>query len=231
MMSELMFVMEDNNLCIGQLDASKAIQLGLILPPDEFSELSGLFEGAQLTFGMDALTNIGKTIKAGSDLSISVDWEQRDGEFTISGHGTTTYTPPLLKSEQNFKQVRCDNPSIEMIVDSSTIKNTVKNLSDIGIHSIFEGTQDKFQITAKSQILGGGEFEISSDNEAVKKYDFKKDGRVMLSNQILDDISDIFKLSDTTTIKMKTDSPVEFSTRIGETGEIWFICAPRVERK
>lgn len=226
LIDEAEFVANENGLALKAADPSQISMVDFSIAREAFKEFD-VKEETKIGLDLSYLNQIMTRAKPSDELTLEV--ADNNLKATFRGTSTRSFDIPLLDLSSTIGEL--PNPQIN---ETSTASITAIILSDgfkdallVSSHASIGVEGNKFAIKTKSS-KGNFELQIEKGNKNLLEISSTEES---LSTFPLDYLQDMLKGTYTNTVvglRMKKDSPIEISYKIGE-AEIKYFLAPRIE--
>jgi proliferating cell nuclear antigen len=230
LLTEIHLVVSSSGITLTQYDSSRAAMVDMTLPRSVFQEYncSGEYD---ICLGVAEIVKVSKRMAGDDRLVFNLDESEKRFEIKMIGHAVRTFKLQLLTPPEERTQRITPSFDIRAEMLSDAFKHAVK---DIGVVS------NHLRVTARSDTLtfaGAGD-----TGEAEVVMELGGDDASLFSLRVMSETTSMYALSylteiakaisgDTLTLQMTPFKPILLEFTIGESGEIRYLLAPRVERR
>ena len=230
LLTEIHLVVSPSGITLTQYDSSRAAMVDMQLPKSVFQEYN-CTEEYDICLGIAEVVKVSKRMAGDDRLVFNLDESEKRFEIKMIGHAERTFKLQLLTPPEERTQKI--SPSFENRAEmlSDAFKHAVK---DIGVVS------NHLKVTASSDTLtfaGAGDtgeaevvLKLGSDDSSLFHLSSTSEATSMYALSYLIEIAKAIS-GDALTLQMAAHKPIMLEFAIGESGEIRYLLAPRVERR
>jgi proliferating cell nuclear antigen len=223
LIDEAELVVKESGLELKATDPSQISMVDFTLSKDAFEKFES--EETRLGLDLDYLNQILSRTQSSDELILSLDEKKAFLEVTFKGKAQRSFQVPLIdisSSEVPSPKIEFD---AELLVNSSFIQNSLKDVALISSHITMGCDSQKFFVKANSS-KGNLNEEVMQDKDTLPELKVKQECKSMFP---LDYLQDMLKsASGNISLFLKANAPVKISYSIGEANITYFL-APRIE--
>ncbi len=229
LLTEVHFHFTKDSISLIQYDSSRAAMVDFSLPSKAFQEYNCKGDH-YVSLGMDELSKVSKRMAGDDRLEFDLDESQNRFEIKMIGQAERSFKIQLLTPPEERTQKLTPSFEVRAEMYSDAFKQAVK---DIGVVS------NHMKVTAKKKSLGfagagdTGEAEVLlslGEDSLLHDLDVKEESVSMYALSYLSEIAKAIS-SDSLTLRMTNQKPIQIEFAIAESGRISFLLAPRIERR
>ena len=230
LLTEIHLVVSSSGILLTQYDSSRAAMVDMELPRNVFQEYT-CTEEHDICLGVAEVVKVSKRMAGDDRLVFSLDESEKRFEIKMIGHAERTFKLQLLTPPAERTQKITPSFEIQAEMHSDAFKHVVKDIGVVSNHLkvtarndtlIFAGAGDTGEVEVVLK-RGGDEsslFSLKTMNEATSMY------ALSYLTEIAKAIS-----GDSLSLRMSSYKPILLEFAIGDSGEIRYLLAPRVERR
>ena len=210
------------------MDPSHVALVDFELPAPAFEEYK-VKQPKVLGISLTEMNKIMARAKAEDELTIELDEEKNRLSLTFKGASTRRFSLPLM----DISEAELPEPKLQFTATADlaagVIQDGLKDAEIVSDHVKFELNEDGFSIFAESD-RGTTELKVRKGDEALPKLNVKQASGAMYNIKYLSDMTKAASPSETITINLGTDLPIQLDFQIaGGKGKLRFLLAPRIE--
>ena len=226
LIDEAEFIANENGLTLKATDPSQIAMIDFELPKSAFKEFN--VEGElKIGIDMDYLRQVVSRAKSDDTLVLELNPEATTLNITFKGKSQRSFSIPLI----DVSKGQIPNPKIEFEADvkmkAGLLQDALKDAELISGHVVFGVTSDCFYVSANSS-KGTLRNETKKDEDAIIKFDVKKECKAMFPLEYLKDMLKTPSSNDEITVHLRTDAPVRIDFNIDK-ARVTYYLAPRIE--
>jgi proliferating cell nuclear antigen len=209
------------------MDPSHIALVDFELPPDAFAEYE-VKAPTILGINLMEMNKVLSRAKPGDELGMEFDEKQNRLTLTFKGKSTRRLSLPLISmDEREFPEPKIPFVA-EIEVNAGVVQDGLKDAELVTDNVQFSVDKESFVMRAEGD-KGSTELKLSKDDkEALAKLKVDQPARAVFNIKYLRDMMEGASSSDSVTILLGTDLPVQLDFRISK-GKLRFLLAPRIE--
>jgi proliferating cell nuclear antigen len=230
LLTEIHLVVSSSGIKLTQYDSSRAAMVDMELPRSMFQQYT-CTEEHDICLGVAEIVKVSKRVAGDDRLVFNLDESEKRFEIKMIGHAERTFKLQLLSPPEERTQRLTPSFDVRAEMLADAFKHVVK---DIGVVS------NHLRVTARSNTLT---FSGAGDTGEVEVVLTRGDDDASLFRlSSTDEVTSMYALSylteiakavsgDTVILQMTSQKPILLEFKIGETGEIRYLLAPRIDRR
>jgi len=210
------------------MDPSHVALIDFMLEPGAFEEYD-VKRPATLGINLGEMSKIMSRAKAEDEFSLELDEEKNRLALTFKGVSTRRFSLPLLDiSEAELPEPKLQFTSSADLL-AGVMQDGLRDAEIIGDNVRLEIAERGFFMRAEGD-RGATELKLSEGDAGLLKLAAKQPAHAMFNIKYLIDMTRAAGSTDTITINLGTDLPIQLDLQIAEgKGRLRFLLAPRIE--
>ncbi len=229
LISEGTFKATPEGISLVAMDPANVAMIILEMYPNLFLEYE--VDGEEtFTISLDDLKKILTKVKMKETVEMTLDKEKNRFLITFKGKAKRTFALPLIEAEQTEHKVPQLDLPVKIELDAKAMKEILDAAKVISDSMLFIADPEgpKFVMKAEGE-LREMKVEFTPQDETVISMEIPEKARARYAVDYLQKMSKASDVSDTVTIRFKTDYPVWMDYKLLDKLKLSFILAPRVE--
>ena len=228
LIEEAAFKFTEEGVRMKAMDPSHVALVDFELPAQAFGEYR-VKQPKVLGINLTEMNKIMARAKAEDELIIELDEEKNRLALTFKGASTRKFSLPLI----DVSEAELPEPKLQFTatadVAAGVIQDGLKDAEIVGDNVKFELNEDGFFLFAESE-KGTTELNVHKGDVALPRLNVKQASHAMYNIKYLSDIAKAASSSETITINLGMDLPIQLDFPIAEgKGKLRFLLAPRIE--
>ncbi len=227
LVSEGVFKAEKDGIYLTVADPTMVTLLDFKFLSTEFKEykVSG---SVDIPLNFDNLLSFLKRAKVDDEVSLELEKDSNKFQISLKGNSTRNFTLPLIEIDDSNTPSMNLNFGADIDIKTTVLDDGIGDADIITDTIILSADKDKFMISAAGDI-SKTELVIKKDNEDIIKMDVKEPARSKFSLDYLKKIIKASKISNSATVRIGNDYPLQIIFRQLDKVQLSYILAPRVE--
>ena len=227
LVSEGVFKAEKDGIYLTVADPTMVTLIDFKFLATEFKEYK-VNKSVDIPLNFDNLLSFLKRAKVDDEVCFELEKDSNKFQISLKGNSTRNFTLPLIEIDDSNTPSMNLNFGADIDIKTTVLDDGIGDADIITDTIILSADKDKFMISATGDI-SKTELIIKKDNEDIIKMDVKEPARSKFSLDYLKKIIKASKISDSATVRIGSDYPLQIIFRQLDKVQISYILAPRVE--
>lgn len=225
--TEATFEITKDGLQLIAMDPASVAMVIFKMLPTAFSEYD-VDEAQKITLSLGNLSQVLKRARSSDTLVLTLTEDKSRLKLIMKGTFTRTFLIPLIEGGEESHTVPNLEFDVVVEMDSSVLKEGIKDADMVSDSVIFEADAEKFLLYATGE-NSEVKLELTRDSPALISLQAKKAAKAKYSIDYLEKMLKGTKISENVVIKFSQDYPMQLDCKVLDRVQLSFILAPRVD--